>query len=69
LWHWPHVAYRVEDLKAALQGEELILGPFDPGGFGEVAFILKDGAVIEYLQYYDLDHWFGQPNPPGWKHF
>jgi hypothetical protein len=68
LWNWPHIAYRVEDLRAALQGEELLLGPFDPGGFGEVAFILKNGVVIEYMQYYDLNHWFGQPNPPGFEH-
>ena len=68
LWNWPHVAYRVEDLRAALAGEEVLFGPFDPGGFGEVAFILKDGIVIEYLQYHDLDHWFGQPNPPGFQH-
>ena len=68
LWHWPHVAFRVEDMTAALEGEELILGPFDPGGFGEVAFILKQGVVIEYMQYHDLDSWFGQPNPPGFEH-
>lgn len=67
LWHWPHVAYRVDNLQAALEGEEVIFGPFDPGGFGEVAFILKDGLVIEYMQYDDLSHWFGQPNPPGWQ--
>ena len=66
LWHWPHVAYRVDDLQAALQGEELIFGPFDPGGFGEVAFVLRDGVVVEYMHYDDLSHWFGQPNPPGW---
>jgi hypothetical protein len=65
LWNWPHVAYRVEDLRAAMKGEELIFGPFDPGGFGEVAFILKDGVVFEYMQYSDLSHWFGQPNPKG----
>ena len=53
LWHWPHVAYRVDDLQAAIAGEELILGPFAPADFGEVAFILKDGVVIEYLQYTD----------------
>ena len=46
LWHWPHVAYRVENLRAALEGEELVFGPFDPGGFGDVAFILKDGVVV-----------------------
>jgi hypothetical protein len=67
LFHGPHVAYRVEDLRTALEGEEVVFGPFDPGGFGEVAFILKDGLVIEYIQYRDLSHWFGQPNPPGWE--
>ena len=67
LWNRPHIAYRVDDLKAALQGEELIFGPFDPGGFGQVAFVLKDGAVVEYMEYTDLSHWFGQPNPPGWQ--
>jgi len=65
LWHWPHVAYRVDDLQEALRGEEVVFGPFDPGGgFGQVAFILKDGVIVEYLQYTDLTHWFGQPNPP-----
>jgi hypothetical protein len=67
LWHWPHVAYRVDDLTAALEGEELIFGPFDPGGFGLVAFVHKDGVIVEYMQYSDTSHWFGQPNPPGWK--
>jgi hypothetical protein len=67
LWHWPHVTYRVDDLTEALRGEELILGPFDPGGFGEVAFVHQDGVVVEFMHYYDLSHWFGQPNPPGWR--
>lgn len=63
LWHLPHVAYRVDDLDAAINGQEVILPPFDPGGFGRVAFVHIDGAVIEYMQYTDLDHWFGQPTP------
>jgi hypothetical protein len=67
LWHWPHVAYRVDDLRAAMQGEEVIFGPFEPGDFAEVVFIHKDGAVVEYLQYRNLTHWFGQPNPPGFQ--
>jgi hypothetical protein len=67
LWNGPHVAYRVDDLQAAIRGEQLIFGPFDPGGFGEVAFVLKEGLVVEYMQYRDLSHWFGQPNPPGWQ--
>jgi hypothetical protein len=68
LWHRPHVAYRVDDLKAAIAGEEIVFGPFDPGGgFGEVVFIHKDGAIVEYLQYTDLTQWFGQPNPPDFR--
>ena len=63
LWHLPHVAYRVDDLAAAIRGEEVILGPFEPGDFGAVAFVHKDGAVVEYLQYTDLGRWFGQPTP------
>ncbi len=68
LWNWPHVAYRVDSLEQALAGKELLFGPFDPGGFGQVAFVLEGGVVIEYMEYTDLDHWFGQPNPPGFVH-
>jgi hypothetical protein len=65
LWHLPHIAYRVDDLPAAIQGEEVVFGPFEPGDFGPVAFIHKDGIIVEYLQYTRLDTWFGQPTP--WK--
>ncbi|MGH7490205.1 MAG: hypothetical protein ACREMY_32050 [bacterium] len=65
LWNLPHVAYRVDNLAAAIEGEELIIGPFEPGEFGSVAFVHKDGAVIEYMEYTRLDVWFGQPTP--WK--
>jgi hypothetical protein len=68
LWNWPHVAYRVDNLQEALAGADVILEPFDPGGFGLVAFVLQDGVVVEYMEYTDLDHWFGQPNPPGFQH-
>jgi hypothetical protein len=68
LWQWPHIAYRVEDLRAAMQGEEVVLGPFWPGPFVEVVFVHKDGVILEYMQYKELDHWFGQPNPPGFEH-
>src|SRR5688500_5192490 len=52
LWNLPHVAYRVDDLAKAIEGEEVLLGPFEPGDFGPVVFIHKDGVVIEYLQYH-----------------
>jgi hypothetical protein len=63
LWNLPHVAYRVDDLASAIQGEEVILGPFEPADFGPIAFIHKDGAVIEYLQYTDESVWFGAKTP------
>jgi hypothetical protein len=63
LWHLPHVAYRVDDLDAAIEGEEVIFGPFEPADFGRVAFLHKDGAVVEYLEYTRLDVWFGQKTP------
>lgn len=63
LWHLPHVAYRVDDLAAAIKDEEVVLGPFEPGDFGTVAFVHKDGGIVEYLQYTDLTRWFGQATP------
>ncbi len=47
----PHVAYRVADVRAAIAGENVILEPFEPSPNFTVAFILKDGAVIEYMQF------------------
>lgn len=63
LWHLPHVAYRVDDLSEAIKGKEVILGPFEPSDFGAVAFVHEDGGVVEYLEYSDLNNWFGQPTP------
>ncbi len=59
----PHVAYRVDDLAAALEGHAVLAEPFDPTGRGDdfvrVAFVLVDGAVVEFMQYAD-------PNEEGW---
>ena len=63
LWHLPHIAFRVDDLQVAIEGEEVVLGPFEPAEFGSVVFIHKDGAVVEYLEYTDLETWFGQDTP------
>ena len=57
----PHVAYRVDDVHEAIAGHELLLGPFDVGdGFVQVAFVLIDGAVVEFMQYANPDEegWF-----------
>ena len=46
-----HVAYRVEELKTALEGKELLLEPFVPMPGLSVAFFEEDGVVIEYMQF------------------
>lgn len=49
----PHVAYRLDDISMneALEGEDVIIEPFAPMDGLEVAFFLKDGAVIEYMAF------------------
>lgn len=46
----PHIAYMVDDLSAALAGEEVILQPFDATPELRVAFIVKDGMPVEVMQ-------------------
>lgn len=59
----PHVAYRVDDLAAAIEGCTVLAEPFDPTGRGDdflrVAFVEIDGAVVELMQY-------GDPDETGW---
>jgi hypothetical protein len=59
----PHLAYRVDDLNAALAGQKVLADPFDPTGRGDdflrVAFIEVEGAVVELMQY-------GDPQETGW---
>ena len=57
----PHVAYRVDDVHAALDGLAVLAAPFDVGnGFLTVAFAIVEGAVVEFMQYADPDEegWF-----------
>src|SRR5438093_1479457 len=58
----PHVAYRVPDVDAAIEGHEVLAEPFDPSGTGflTVAFVLVDGGVVEFMQYANPDEegWF-----------
>jgi hypothetical protein len=56
----PHIAYRVDDVQAAVEGHEVLLEPFDVGGgFVTVAFVDVGGALIEFMQYRD-------PGEEGW---
>jgi hypothetical protein len=57
----PHVAYRVPDVEAAIEGHEVLLAPIEVGGgFCRAAFVLVDGVVVEFMQYRDPDEegWF-----------
>ena len=47
----PHIAYRVDDIEAALRGEHVLIAPFEPSLNFTVAFVLKDGAVIEFMKF------------------
>lgn len=46
-----HVAYEVGDLDAALEGESILMEPFEPLDGVRVAFILDDEAPIELMQF------------------
>lgn len=60
LRHKPHVAYRVDDVRVAIEGLEVLAEPFDVGsGFLTVAFAVVDDAVVEFMQY-------ANPAEEGW---
>jgi len=47
----PHVAFEVDDLEAELVGKEIIIPPNSPSDGVRVAFIVENGAPIEFLQF------------------
>jgi len=47
----PHIAYKVDDLQAELEGAEVLLEPFSPMEGVTVAFVVEEGAPIEFLQF------------------
>jgi hypothetical protein len=47
----PHMAFVVDDLEAEIAGEHVLLGPFRAMEGLRVAFLLKDGAVFECMQF------------------
>ena len=56
----PHVAYRVGDVERAIEGQTVLLEPFDVGdGFLKVAFVDAGGVMVEFMQY-------ASPNEEGW---
>jgi hypothetical protein len=47
----PHVAFEVDDLDAALVGHEILIAPNSPSQGVRVAFIVHDGAPVEFLEF------------------
>lgn len=47
----PHVAFEVDDLRAEIAGKEIIIAPNSPSPGVTVAFIVENGAPIEFLQF------------------
>ena len=60
----PHIAFQVDDLDSELAGAEVLLGPFWPTDTLRVAFVLKDGAVFEFMQSSSPGHWFRSASTP-----
>ena len=46
----PHVAFEVDDLEAALVGQEILIAPNSPSPGIRVAFSIHNGAPIEFLE-------------------
>jgi hypothetical protein len=47
----PHVAFVVDDLATALAGEDVLIQPNSPSEGVQVAFVVHDGAPIEFIQF------------------
>jgi hypothetical protein len=47
----PHIAFKTDNLRREIKGQKVLLGPFKPMEGLEVVFILKDGAVFEFMQW------------------
>ena len=50
----PHVAFVVDNLAEALEGHEILIEPNSPSEGVTVAFIVDNGAPVEFLQFGDL---------------
>ena len=48
---FPHLAFVVEDLEAALEGRNVLIEPNSPSAGLTVAMIVDDGAPIELMEF------------------
>ena len=47
----PHVAFVVDDLEEAIAGRDILIPPNSPSEGVTVAFVVENGAPIEFLQF------------------
>jgi hypothetical protein len=47
----PHVAFKVDDLEAELEGKDVLIEPNSPSEGVRVAFIVHNGAPVEFLRF------------------
>jgi hypothetical protein len=47
----PHIAFEVDSLDEAIRGKEILIAPNSPSEGVKVAFILENGAPVEFLQF------------------
>jgi hypothetical protein len=45
-----HIAFEVDDLGKAIEGKEVIIEPNSPSKGVKVAFVLENGAQVEFLE-------------------
>lgn len=46
----PHIAFEVENLEREIEGKEIIIQPNSPSEGIRVAFILDNGAPVEFIE-------------------
>ncbi len=47
----PHVAFKVDNLDEELEGKDVLIEPNSPSAGVTVAFIVDNGAPVEFLQF------------------
>lgn len=46
----PHLAYYVDNIEEAIEGKEILVETFSPGEGVRVAFIVHNGAPVEFME-------------------
>lgn len=61
----PHVAFVVDDLEEAITGREILIHPNRPSEGVTVAFVVENGAPVEFLQFDgpEFEVWPGREDP------